>query len=51
MSLLYTGAVSVRTYARAKKRSTIPPPAQFAVMGMATTFFSVKALRYVIYPI
>lgn len=52
-SLLYTMTASVGRYARAEKPSTIPP-AQFAVLGltsMGSTFFSVRALRYVIYPI
>mmetsp|Transcript_45733 Transcript_45733/g.97240 ORF Transcript_45733/g.97240 Transcript_45733/m.97240 type:complete len:510 (-) Transcript_45733:449-1978(-) len=52
-SLLYTMTASVGRYARAEKPSTIPP-AQFAVLGMTSmgsTFFSVRALRYVIYPI
>eukprot|EP00581_Thalassiosira_minuscula_P016284 CAMPEP_0183730800 /NCGR_PEP_ID=MMETSP0737-20130205/33715_1 /TAXON_ID=385413 /ORGANISM="Thalassiosira miniscula, Strain CCMP1093" /LENGTH=516 /DNA_ID=CAMNT_0025963381 /DNA_START=48 /DNA_END=1598 /DNA_ORIENTATION=+ len=52
-SLLYTLTASVGRYARAEKESTIPP-AQFAVLGMTSmgsTFFSVRALRYVIYPI
>ena len=52
-SLLYTLTASVGRYARAEKPSTIPP-AQFAVLGltsMGSTFFSVRALRYVIYPI
>jgi len=52
-SLLYTLTASVGRYVRAEERSTIPP-AQFAVLGltsMGSTFFSVRALRYVIYPI
>mmetsp|Transcript_29831 Transcript_29831/g.54803 ORF Transcript_29831/g.54803 Transcript_29831/m.54803 type:complete len:484 (-) Transcript_29831:348-1799(-) len=52
-SLLYTVTASVGRYVRAEERSTIPP-AQFAVLGltsMGSTFFSVRALRYVIYPI
>jgi UDP-galactose transporter B1 len=52
-SLLYTMTASVGRYARAETPSTIPP-AQFAVLGltsMGSTFFSVRALRYVIYPI
>ena len=52
-SLLYTMTASVGRYVRAEKPSTIPP-AQFAVLGltsMGSTFFSVRALRYVIYPI
>jgi hypothetical protein len=52
-SLLYTVTASVGRYARAEKPSTIPP-AQFAVLGltsMGSTFFSVRALRYVIFPI
>lgn len=52
-SLLYTMTASVGRYARAEKPSTIPP-AQFAVLGltsMGSTFCSVRALRYVIYPI
>ncbi len=52
-SLLYTLTGSVGRYIRAEKQSTIPP-AQFAVLGltsMGSTFFSVRALRYVIYPI
>jgi len=52
-SLLYTLTASVGRYIRAEKPSTIPP-AQFAVLGltsMGSTFFSVRALRYVIYPI
>lgn len=52
-SLLYTMTASVGRYIRAEKPSTIPP-AQFAVLGltsMGSTFFSVRALRYVIYPI
>jgi hypothetical protein len=52
-SLLYTMTASVGRYVRAETPSTIPP-AQFAVLGltsMGSTFFSVRALRYVIYPI
>jgi len=52
-SLLYTMTASVGRYVRQEKPSTIPP-AQFAVLGltsMGSTFFSVRALRYVIYPI
>jgi len=52
-SLLYTLTASVGRYVRAEEKSTIPP-AQFAVLGltsMGSTFFSVRALRYVIYPI
>jgi hypothetical protein len=52
-SLLYTTTARVGRYARAEKPSTIPP-AQFAVLGltsMGSTFFSVRALRYVIFPI
>ena len=52
-SLLYTCTAWVGRYVRAEKPSTIPP-AQFAVLGMTSmgsTFFSVRALRYVIYPI
>ncbi|KAL3811738.1 hypothetical protein ACHAXA_000240 [Cyclostephanos tholiformis] len=52
-SLLYTVTASVGRYARAERPSTIPP-AQFAVLGltsMGSTFFSVRALRYVIFPI
>jgi len=52
-SLLYTCTAWVGRYVRAEKPSTIPP-AQFAVLGltsMGSTFFSVRALRYVIYPI
>lgn len=52
-SLLYTVTASVGRYARGEKPSTIPP-AQFAVLGltsMGSTFFSVRALRYVIFPI
>ena len=53
MSLLYTLTASVGWYIHTEKPSTIPP-AQFAVLGltsMGSTFFSVRALRYVIYPI
>ena len=52
-SLLYTMTARVGRYARAEKPSTIPP-AQFAVLGMTSmgsTFCSVRALRYVIFPI
>jgi hypothetical protein len=52
-SLLYTCTAWVGRYVRAETPSTIPP-AQFAVLGMTSmgsTFFSVRALRYVIYPI
>lgn len=52
-SLLYTCTAWFGRYIRAEKPSTIPP-AQFAVLGMTSmgsTFFSVRALRYVIYPI
>lgn len=52
-SLLYAATASLGRYARGEKPSTIPP-AQFAVLGMTSmgsTFCSVKALRYVIYPI
>jgi len=52
-SLLYTVTASVGRYIRQEKPSTIPP-AQFAVLGltsMGSTFFSVRALRYVIFPI
>jgi len=52
-SLLYTLTASVGRYVRAEKPSTIPP-AQFAVLGltsMGSTFCSVRALRYVIFPI
>ena len=52
-SLLYTVTASVGRYIRREKPSTIPP-AQFAVLGltsMGSTFFSVRALRYVIFPI
>lgn len=52
-SLLYTVTASVGRYIRQEKPSTIPP-AQFAILGlpsMGSTFFSVRALRYVIFPI
>ena len=52
-SLLYTCTAWFGRYIRAEKPSTMPP-AQFAVLGMTSmgsTFFSVRALRYVIYPI
>ena len=52
-SLLYSMVGWSGRYIRAEKPSTIPP-AQFAVLGMTSmgsTFFSVRALRYVIYPI
>mmetsp|Transcript_14361 Transcript_14361/g.22160 ORF Transcript_14361/g.22160 Transcript_14361/m.22160 type:complete len:481 (+) Transcript_14361:32-1474(+) len=52
-SLLYTLTASVGRYIRAEEQSTIPP-AQFFVLGltsMGSTFCSVRALRYVIYPI
>lgn len=52
-SLLYTVTASAGRYVRREKPSTIPP-AQFAVLGltsMGSTFFSVRALRYVIFPI
>ena len=52
-SLLYSMVGWSGWYIRAEKPSTIPP-AQFAVLGMTSmgsTFFSVRALRYVIYPI
>ena len=52
-SLLYTCTAWIGRYVRAETPSTIPP-AQFAVLGMTSmgsTFFSVRALRYVIYPI
>lgn len=52
-SLLYTLTARVGRYVRGEEESTIPP-AQFAVLGMTSmgsTFFSVRALRYVIYPI
>ena len=52
-SLLYTLTASAGRYIRAEEQSTIPP-AQFFVLGltsMGSTFCSVRALRYVIYPI
>jgi hypothetical protein len=52
-SLLYTLTALVGRYIRAEEQSTIPP-AQFFVLGltsMGSTFCSVRALRYVIYPI
>lgn len=52
-SLLYTMTAKVGRYIRAEEPSTIPP-AQFFVLGltsMGSTFCSVRALRYVIFPI
>ena len=52
-SLLYTVTAGAGRYIRQEEHTTIPP-AQFAVLGltsMGSTFFSVRALRYVIYPI
>mmetsp|Transcript_11206 Transcript_11206/g.15525 ORF Transcript_11206/g.15525 Transcript_11206/m.15525 type:complete len:518 (-) Transcript_11206:148-1701(-) len=52
-SALYTMTAAAGRYVRDERPSSIPP-AQFAVlamMGMGSTFFSVRSLRYVIYPI
>ena len=50
---LYTLTAAAGRYVRDEKPTTIPP-ARFAVLGltsMGSTFFSVRSLRYVIYPI
>jgi len=52
-SSLYTCTAAAGRYVRDETPSTIPP-ARFAVLGltsMGSTFFSVRSLRYVIYPI
>lgn len=50
---LYTLTAAAGRYVRDETPSTIPP-ARFAILGltsMGSTFFSVRSLRYVIYPI
>lgn len=50
---LYTLTAAAGRYVRDETPTTIPP-ARFAVLGltsMGSTFFSVRSLRYVIYPI
>ena len=52
-SSLYTVTAACGRYVRQETPTTIPP-ARFAVLGltsMGSTFFSVRSLRYVIYPI
>lgn len=52
-SSLYTFTAACGRYVRQETPTTIPP-ARFAVLGltsMGSTFFSVRSLRYVIYPI
>jgi len=52
-SSLYTVTAAAGRYVRQETPTTIPP-ARFAVLGltsMGSTFFSVRSLRYVIYPI
>mmetsp|Transcript_9383 Transcript_9383/g.13316 ORF Transcript_9383/g.13316 Transcript_9383/m.13316 type:complete len:457 (+) Transcript_9383:166-1536(+) len=52
-SFLYTITGAAGRYVRQEEPTTMPP-ARFAVLGMTSmgsTFFSVRSLRYVIYPI
>ena len=52
-SSLYTMTAAAGSYVRDEKPSSIPP-SRFAVLGMtsmASTYCSVRSLRYVIYPI
>jgi len=52
-SSLYTVTAAAGSYVRDEKPSSIPP-SRFAVLGMtsmASTYCSVRSLRYVIYPI